>query len=362
LAEAGTIARVNYEEALQVLEEVILPACDAVGLEPVRGDGLSRAGEITEQIFRRLRDDDVVIADLTNANPNVMYELGLRHTRNVLTIQIGEYGRLPFDITVIRTVQFSRSPYGLIQARNELIGLLEAGLVGEYDPVTATRIWAENEEANADSPQSQPTGEGDQLTETDSAEPPGFIDLLAAAEDNQQVMVEAITAIGEHVGELDRAASDATARAAESDAQSAGMRGRLAVLTQYANDIDAIAGQLEADVTKYEEAMASVSAGNLALIGRLEEDPTELPSAMDFLKLLRQMAMRTREGLEAQNGMIASMNEITSASQVVRGPVRRVAQALDRFAAASQAIDEWDRRLQALGVPVPPSDWEFPGN
>jgi hypothetical protein len=48
LAEAGSPARVSYEEALQVLEEVVLPACTKVGLEAVRADGLSRAGEITE--------------------------------------------------------------------------------------------------------------------------------------------------------------------------------------------------------------------------------------------------------------------------------------------------------------------------
>ena len=41
-----------------------------------------------------------MIADLTQANPNVMYELGLRHTQKKLTIQIGEAGRLPFDVTV----------------------------------------------------------------------------------------------------------------------------------------------------------------------------------------------------------------------------------------------------------------------
>lgn len=50
-APLGSEDRVAYEEALQVWEEVIQPACTQVGLEPVRADGLARAGEITEQIF-----------------------------------------------------------------------------------------------------------------------------------------------------------------------------------------------------------------------------------------------------------------------------------------------------------------------
>src|SRR5207248_7031599 len=106
-AAHGSPEREAYEEALRVMEEVIEPACARVRLTPVRADQLARAGEITEQIFRRLRDDDIVIADVTGANANVMYELGLRHTRAALTVQIGEFGRLPFDVNVMRTFQFS---------------------------------------------------------------------------------------------------------------------------------------------------------------------------------------------------------------------------------------------------------------
>lgn len=41
---------------------------------------IAEPGEITEQVFQRLRDDDLVIADVRGGNANVMYELGLRHT------------------------------------------------------------------------------------------------------------------------------------------------------------------------------------------------------------------------------------------------------------------------------------------
>jgi hypothetical protein len=70
---------------------------------------MSRQGEIPEQVVRELRDADVVIADPTDADPNVMHELGLRHTTDKLTIQIGERGRLPFDVSTIRTIQFVRT-------------------------------------------------------------------------------------------------------------------------------------------------------------------------------------------------------------------------------------------------------------
>lgn len=92
-AAAGSQERQNYEDALQVFQRVIRPACTALGLQPVRADKIATPGEITEQICRHLRDDQIIIADVTDANANVMYELGLRHSRNLLTIPIGEEKR-----------------------------------------------------------------------------------------------------------------------------------------------------------------------------------------------------------------------------------------------------------------------------
>src|SRR5205823_1415194 len=125
-------------------------------------------------------------ADLTGANANVMYELGLRHTRDKLTVQLGEFGRLPFDVNVIRTIQFSRSPVGLINARDELIAVLEAGLAGDYDPVSATRVWMHEAESNqgARDPVAL-QGEVDNQQADDEPDERGFIDVMAEAEEKQ---------------------------------------------------------------------------------------------------------------------------------------------------------------------------------
>ena len=69
-----------------MFEDLGTPACTAFGPEAVRADMISCTGEISEQIFRELRDCTVVIADLTGANPNVMYEPGLRHNTGRVTI------------------------------------------------------------------------------------------------------------------------------------------------------------------------------------------------------------------------------------------------------------------------------------
>src|SRR5205823_2372914 len=89
-APVNSEARLAYEDAIQVFEEVIQPACQGFGIAPRRADHIDRPGEIPEQVFRELRDAHLVIADLTGGNANALYELGLRHTTGKLTIQLGE--------------------------------------------------------------------------------------------------------------------------------------------------------------------------------------------------------------------------------------------------------------------------------
>ena len=138
------------------------------------------------------------------------------------------------------------------------------------------------------------------------------------------------------------------------------MGGRLQIATKYAAGLDRIASELETDVDRYESALQCVSAGNLALIGRMEDDPSELenPDVREFGMVLRQLAHVTRESMSNLAGMVESVDENAKLSRVLRGPSNRLTAALSRFTEATANIDEWDRRLQSLGIPVPPEDWE----
>ena len=114
LAPIGSAEHTVYTEAIEVLGTVIEPAASLFGIGPVRADGIRKPGEIPDQLYRALRDWELVIAKLTNANPNVMYKLALRHLTGKCTIAISEYKRLPFDVQHIRTEQFVRTEAGLI--------------------------------------------------------------------------------------------------------------------------------------------------------------------------------------------------------------------------------------------------------
>ena len=82
-----------------VYKEYIKPALEAAGLEVFRADEERRAGDIIIDMFQELLIADLVVADLTIDNPNVWYELGVRHAlraRGVILVQ-GSRPNNPFD-------------------------------------------------------------------------------------------------------------------------------------------------------------------------------------------------------------------------------------------------------------------------
>lgn len=98
----------------QIYNEAIKPAVEAAGIECIRGDKEHTGGIIHTAMFARLLLSEFVIADLTMGNPNVFYELGVRHTaRPYSTIPIfATISELPFDVSLVRAI-----PYDLENGR-----------------------------------------------------------------------------------------------------------------------------------------------------------------------------------------------------------------------------------------------------
>lgn len=89
-----------------VLDHVLLPVLDET-YDILRADHVTSIGSINHDIIERLVKSDLVIADLTGTNPNVMYEIGIRHAFNKPIVQIAQTGQmLPFDLGQERTIFF----------------------------------------------------------------------------------------------------------------------------------------------------------------------------------------------------------------------------------------------------------------
>jgi hypothetical protein len=92
----------------------IQAAAAGAGFRLVRADLIAGTGLILNSIYRELGESDVVIADLTSLNPNVMYELGFAHGAQRPTVMLAASGALvPFDVAGVRTLIYEPSISGL---------------------------------------------------------------------------------------------------------------------------------------------------------------------------------------------------------------------------------------------------------
>jgi hypothetical protein len=102
IGEEGSEMR---ERSDKVLEHIIKPPVEECGYECMRADEISEPGIITSQIIQHLIDDDLIIADLTGRNPNVYYELAVRHVVRKPIVQVIQAGEsIPFDVAGTRTI------------------------------------------------------------------------------------------------------------------------------------------------------------------------------------------------------------------------------------------------------------------
>ncbi len=119
-AEKSDIRR----RADQVLKYIIRPVARAepFGYHVVRADDIADPGLITSQVFRHLLEDQLVVADLTGHNPNVFYELAIRHAVAKPVVQMIATGQaLPFNVNASRTILFDINDLDSVEnAKQEL--------------------------------------------------------------------------------------------------------------------------------------------------------------------------------------------------------------------------------------------------
>ena len=109
-----------------VYKGIIVPAVQDAGYEAIREDISATPGSIPKSIVNKLAEAEMVIADLTGMNPNVFYELGIRHVLSkcgtVLIISKGE--TIPFDNASHRVIQYTNELADLDDIHKQIVSAI----------------------------------------------------------------------------------------------------------------------------------------------------------------------------------------------------------------------------------------------
>ena len=95
----------------QLLKYILEPELKSLGYAVSRADIAFDEPSIPATVSRHVLKDDLVIADLTDSNANVFYELGKRHALNAPCVQFAtSLKNLPFDVRHYRTIEYKLEP------------------------------------------------------------------------------------------------------------------------------------------------------------------------------------------------------------------------------------------------------------
>jgi hypothetical protein len=103
------------QEIKPVYEDHIKKVIVGLGLDCKRADDIFRNTAIIEDIWENINRARILIADLTDKNPNVFYEVGIAHTvgKNVILIT-QRIEDVPFDLHHLRHIQYEYTPRGMV--------------------------------------------------------------------------------------------------------------------------------------------------------------------------------------------------------------------------------------------------------
>lgn len=162
---------------------------------------------ILADIITPIYEADVVLADLTGLNPNVMYELGIAHSFNKKTIIItrDDLETLPFDLKQYRVKGYSTH----FKQFHELLIYLEKNLIGAIDgSVVFNNPVNDFLDKNHISYESLFSQEKINVNIPDDEK--GFIDFLADIEDNTQKMTESISGMTDDLKDMNAGINECT--------------------------------------------------------------------------------------------------------------------------------------------------------
>src|SRR5450631_4494954 len=149
VGDAGSDTR---RRADQVFKHIIEPVVSGLGFAAKRADQMRLPGIITGPLLAAVADSDLVVADLTDGDASVFYELAIRHAAQRPVVQLIDAAqRPPFDLADVRTIYIDVHDLDSAEeAREQLKREIEAAVTALVEtPVAAARsmkaLWESEE-------------------------------------------------------------------------------------------------------------------------------------------------------------------------------------------------------------------------
>ena len=119
---------INFNDVYEYIIKDVVE--NRLKLNCIRSDEITEAGWIQRDMLEHIIQDDVVVVDITTLNPNVFYELGVRHAlRQFVTVLIRKKGtKIPFNIRGLRMIEYDLDIKNASKAKDDIENFIRRGL------------------------------------------------------------------------------------------------------------------------------------------------------------------------------------------------------------------------------------------
>lgn len=330
-----------------IYADLIKSALEDAGYDVARADSFLNQQSILHEIVRGIASADLVVADLTTLNPNVLYELGLCHGMGIPTILLAQsMEEIPFDLRSYRILLYSTHFAEVHKLKQNLREIGEKHMlqqitfgspIADYLPSRALSPRGAQEKEQAESEQ----------------EEKGILDFLTEGDEAIQEISRMFTQISEETESFTARVQGHTERlkaiAQNPELGTAAEAQRIASLI--AGDLDKHSDSIEKNIPELESSIDVLAESYSHFVTSMEpESDEDRRIAVEFRKSTTGLLEATRAGLKSLTDYrtVAVGMRDRHISKEMNRATRRLAQTLDSFISAMERIEAFCVRTLLL--------------
>jgi len=280
------------EELSDVYKYLISEALATAGYETKRADNILSGNNILGDIIEGIATSDLVVADLTGANPNVYYELGIAHALDKKVILLAQdIDELPFDLRSYRVLAYDVHFAKMNQAKDELIELASEAIKGNIPFGNPVKDFYGTKPGYTERPNQD-------RSKPEDDEEFGLLDYRVKLEDGFEELGSIVTDVGSKLG--NEVTPEITASVEKLNSGRYTTKQQRDIVRELANHLQEYGAFVKPNNERYRELLLDIETSLESILGgefELEDDAEkELQEFIDTLSGVEEAAFSGRQG------------------------------------------------------------------
>ncbi|MBI5694367.1 MAG: hypothetical protein HZC51_01315 [Nitrospirae bacterium] len=302
-------------EFTKIYTDLIKPALEGAGYIVTRADSPIDQQNILHDIVHGIADSDLVVAELTSQNPNVLYELGLAHGLKRPTVLIAQSMEdVPFDLRTYRVIVYSTRFDEIVELTSKLkeIGTKNKdGVMVFGSPVSDFLQMETPQPISCSESHEDSIAQDQQVSDSDEEFEKGWFDFMAEGENSIMEMTEVTSVIGSEIEQLGNRISQRTNKFAslKNNSKPGASSKAYKFIMGSAQDLEQYSKKVEKVMPTYEKALTDFENSYLGLLSFINKHVNDKDKSLLELKVIMSKLLQgLRTGLPGASQFCKSID------------------------------------------------------